>query len=257
MPRPSWKRRTFLWILWTFVPAAYARDYSAIKSAGTVKIATEGAFRPFNYYEGKKLAGFEIELAELLAQKMGLKTDWAAQAFDSLLIGLSQDRYDFVIASHGITEDRQKAVDFADPHYCTGGAIVSHADGPKTKADLKGKTVAVQVGTSYSADVGKIPGVAKMQTFPKDPDAFQALTMGRVDAWVTDKFTALDFLSQHPDAKLRLGDLLFSEKVGMAVGKGNDSLRKELNKAPAQVMKDGSYKKLSMKFFHQDIRCGK
>ncbi len=248
--------------VFTLLPVhAEARSFEEIKKSGTIKLATEGAFKPFNYYEGKKLAGFEIELAELLAKKMGLKTDWVAKPFDSLLIGLDQDRYDMVIASHGITDERRKAVDFTDPHYCTGGAIVSKAGGPKTATDLKDKTVGVQVGTTYSASVGKVAGVKKVQTFPKDPDAFQSLALGRVDAWVTDKFSAMDLMKQHPESKLQLGDLLFSEKVGMAVAKSKDGksseLRNKLNEALAAIMKDGSYAKLSKKYFNQDIRCAK
>lgn len=73
--------------------------------------------------EGKKLTGFEVTLAEALAKELGLKVEWTTQPFDNLLIGLQQDRYDFVIASHGITPQRAKAVDFSNPHYCTGARL--------------------------------------------------------------------------------------------------------------------------------------
>ena len=125
---------------------AQARTWADIQKSGTIKIATEGAFPPFNLMKGKTPTGFEVELAEVLAKQLGLKVQWTIQPFDSLLIGLNQDRYDFVIASHGITPERQKAVDFSNPHYCTGGAIVTRPGGPLTAKALSGKSVAVQVG---------------------------------------------------------------------------------------------------------------
>ena len=146
--------------------SAQARTWDAIKQSGTIKIATEGAFPPFNFFKGKTLTGFEVDLGTAIGKGLGLKVEWVTQPFDNLLIGLNQDRYDFVIASHGVTPERQKAVDFANPHYCTGGAIVSKVGGPKTVADLKGRSVAVQVGTTYLENVQKVSGIGKVSTFP-------------------------------------------------------------------------------------------
>jgi polar amino acid transport system substrate-binding protein len=233
---------------------AQARTWEAIRQSGTIKIATEGAFPPFNFFEGKKLTGFEVDLGTAIGKQLGLKVEWVTQPFDNLLIGLNQDRYDFVIASHGITPERLKAVDFANPHYCTGGAVVSKVGGPKTVADLKGKSVAVQVGTTYLDNVQKVAGVGKVSTFPKDTDAQAALMAGRVDVWVGDKFSALEVVkAQKP--RLQLGDLLFQEKIGMAVKKGNSGLLKELNSSLATVLSNGVYAKLSGQYFGQDIRC--
>lgn len=233
---------------------AQARTWDEIKKSGTIKIGTEGAFPPFNVLKGTQLTGFEIDLANALAKQMNLKVQWITQPFDNLLIGLNQDRYDFVIASHGITPERLKAVDFSNPHYCTGGAIVAKPGGPKTAADLKGKSVAVQVGTTYLANVSKVPGVGDVKTFPKDTDAQAALMAGRVDAWVGDKFTGLDLVKAQK-GKLVQGDLLFSERIGMAVKKGNSGLVKELNSELAKALSNGTYAKISNSYFGQDIRC--
>ncbi len=233
---------------------AQARTWADIEKSGTIKIATEGAFPPFNMTKGTQLTGFEVDLANALAKQMGLKVQWVTQPFDSLLIGLNQDRYDFVIASHGITPERQKAVDFSNPHYCTGGAVVSRPGGPKTVADLKGKSVAVQVGTSYLQNVSKVPGVGAIKTFPKDTDALAALMGGRVDAWVSDKFTGLDAVKAQK-GKIVQGELLFSEKIAMAVKKGNSTLLKELNAELAKSQSNGTYAKISNGYFGQDVRC--
>ncbi|WP_295823277.1 ABC transporter substrate-binding protein [uncultured Deinococcus sp.] len=233
---------------------AQARSWDDIKKSGTIRIATEGAFPPFNVLKGKVLTGFEVDLANQLAAQLGLKVQWVTQPFDNLLIGLNQDRYDFVIASHGITPERQKAVDFSSPHYCTGGAIVTKPGGPTTAAALSGKSVAVQVGTTYLENVRKVPGVGDVKTFPKDTDAQAALMAGRVDAWVGDKFTGLDLVKAQK-GKVVQGALLFNERIGMAVKKGNSGLLKELNAALTKSLSDGSYAKLSGQYFGTDVRC--
>ncbi|WP_034339734.1 ABC transporter substrate-binding protein [Deinococcus misasensis] len=233
---------------------AGARTFDEIKASGTIKIATEGAFKPFNYFEGKKLTGFEVEVGDAIAKKLGLKVQWITQPFDSLIIGVTQNRYDFAIASHGINEERAKVVDFTDPHYCTGGQIVSKSPNIKTAAQLNGKRVAVQVGTSYLSNVQKVKGV-KVKTFPKDTDAVAALVAGTVDAWVSDKFVVLDAQKANPKVKWQLGDLLFQEKIAMVVNKGNDSVTEALNGALADIIKDGTYAKISKKYFNADVRC--
>jgi polar amino acid transport system substrate-binding protein len=169
----------FLGILALGLAFAQVRTFDQIKKSGEIRIGTEGAFPPFNYFDEKnQLTGFEVDLGNAIAKKLGLKPKWIAQAFDSLLIQLNQGRFDFVIASHGITEERAKAVDFTNPHYCTGGIIVSKKGGPKTKKDLEGKVVGVQIGTTYMEAAQKIPGVKEVRTYQKDPEALQDLPGG-------------------------------------------------------------------------------
>src|SRR3954467_8024508 len=136
--------------------AVHARPLDAVRKSGKLVAATEGAFTPFNYFDGAKLTGFEVEVAELLAKKMGLAIEWKTVGFDALLTGLAQDRWDLVIASHGITEERAKAVTFMSPHYCSGGMIVARDASIKTAKNLAGKSVAVQTGTTYLENVQKL-----------------------------------------------------------------------------------------------------
>ncbi len=234
---------------------AQARTLEAIKKDGKIIVATEGQYAPFNFFENKKPAGFEIEVAEAIAAKMGVKVEWKALSFDALLTGLKQDRWDMVIASHGITPERSKAVTFADPHYCSGGVIVAKDAAIKSAKDLAGKVVAVQTGTSYQDNVKKVAKVKEIKNFPQDTDARAALVSGRVDAWVTDKFVALQSQQANPGSGLNMGEFLFVERIAPAVAKGNTALAAEVNKALAAIMADGSYEKISQKFFKEDIRC--
>ncbi len=252
-------KRFALWlgVLALGLSLAQVRSFDAIRRSGEIRIGTEGAFPPFNYFDEKnQLAGFEVDLGNAIAKKLGLKPVWIAQSFDSLLIQLNQGRFDFVIASHGITEERAKAVDFTNPHYCTGGVIVSKKGGPSTAKDLQGKVVGVQIGTTYMEAAQKIPGVKQVRTYQKDPDALQDLLAGRLDAWITDRFVAKEAIKERKlEGTLQLGELLFQERVAMAVAKGNKGLLDALNQALADLMKDGTYAQISKKWFGEDVRC--
>ena len=159
-----------------------------------------------------------------------------------------------VIASHGVTEERAKAVTFANAHYCTGGVIISKDGAIRTGKDLTGKVVAVQTGTTYYDNARKLP-VKDVKNFPQDNSARAALETGHVDAWVTDKFVGKASLAATPGTSLKLGDFLFTEKIAAAVSKGNTGLVTEVNKALATIMADGEYAAISKKWFNEDIRC--
>ena len=232
-----------------------ARDWSVIKSSGTIVAATEGAFAPFNYYEGTKLTGYEVDVAEALAKHLGLKLEWKVVPFDAQLAAVKQDRFDFAIASHGYTKERAKAVDFASPHYCTGGQIAAPKDGPLTVDALKGKTVGVQLATSYFDAAKKLPGVKNVKTYKADPEAFSALKAKKIDAWISDKFVVLETLSKNPDAGIVAGDMVFVERVSLIMRKNNKEFMDTINQALADLTKDGTLKTISEKYFKQDITC--
>jgi polar amino acid transport system substrate-binding protein len=235
--------------------SAQARSLDEIRKDGRIVVATEGQFAPFNYFQGARLTGFEVEVAEAMVARMGLKIEWKALSFDALLTGLRQDRWDMVIASHGITEERAKAVTFTEPHYCSGGVIIAKDAGVKTAADLAGKVVSVQTGTTYMENVKKVSAVKEVKNYPQDTDARAALASGRVDAWVTDRFVALNSLKANPGLGLKMGDFLFVERIASAVARGNTGLAGEISKALAAIQADGSYATISKKWFGEDIRC--
>lgn len=235
--------------------SANARDWNVIKESGTLIAATEGAFFPFNYFEGPKLTGFEVEMAEAVAKKLGLKLEWRVVSFDAQLASIRQDRFDFAIASHGYTEDRARSVDFANPHYCTGGQIAAPKDGPLTVDALKGKLVGVQLATSYYENAKKIPGVQEIKTYKADPEAFSALKAKKVDAWISDKWLIKQTLEKNADSGIVAGEQVFVERVSMIMRKNNADLKEQLNRALAEVIKDGTQAALSQKYFKTDIAC--
>ncbi len=237
------------------LPNAFARDWKTIQASGTLTATTEGSFAPFNYFENGKLSGFEVELAEAVAQKLKLNIDWKPLPFDGQLAAISQDRFDFAISSHGYTEARARAVDFADPHYCTGGQIGAPKGGPLTAAALKGKSVGVLLGSTYVEAARKIPGIGEIKTYKSEPEVFSALLSHKVDAWISDRLLMRATLNRHPEAGVGMGDPLFVERVSMIMHKDNPELRAQLNRGLAEIIKDGTYARLSQKYFQADISC--
>lgn len=242
-------------VLGLAAPALQARPLEAVRKDGTLLLATEGQYAPFNYFQGKQLTGFEVEVAELVARKMGLRPQWKTLSFDALLTGLQQDRWDVVIASHAITDERAKAVTFTAPHYCSGGTIVSMSPALRSVKDLSGKLVAVQTGTTYAAEVQRLPGVKAVKNFPADTDARSALLSKRVDAMVTDHFVAKELLRKAPTAGFHVGDRVTIERIAAAVSLGNRPLADAWSQALQAVLADGSYGQAAQKYFQEDIRC--
>jgi polar amino acid transport system substrate-binding protein len=238
-----------------FACSAYGRDLAAIRQSGQMIVSTEGGYPPFNFFQGGKLTGYEVEVAEAIAAKLGVRIEWKVLAFDAQIPAIAQDRFDAAIASHAITAERAKSVDFTRPHYCSGGQIVSLANGPSTARDLAGKVIVVQIGTTYLEAARKVPGVKSVSTLPKDTDAEQALLAGRADAWITDKFAAKTAAEKNPGARLKRGELLFSERVAMILKKGNTSLKSAIDGALAELNRDGTLARLSQKYFGEDVRC--
>ncbi len=252
-------KRTYHWLISAAVIAAaawlpaQARDLETIKKAGVIQLATEGAFAPFNYFLGTKLTGYEVDVAEAVAKKMGLQIEWKALAFDALISAVRQDRFDAAIASHGYTDERAKSVDFTSPHYCSGGQVVARSGGPKSVADLKDKVVVVQLATTYADAVTKISGVKEVKTLPKDTDALSALMGQRADAWVTDKFVAKNSVAKVGASKLQLGEMVFTEKISFILKKGNPELKAAMSEAVDALKADGTMAAISKRWFDEDI----
>ena len=234
---------------------AHARSLDAIQKDGTLRVATEGYYAPFAYFEGKKLTGFEVDLTELMTQKMGLKLEWKTISFDALLTGLKQDRWDLVISSHGITPEREKQVLFSTPYYDNSALFVGQ-QGKFTSIDqLKGKKVGVQNGTTHQKFItDKHPEIT---TVPYDSyqNAKLDLQNGRIDAVFGDTAVVTEWLKSNPKLAA-VGDKVtdkayFGTGLGIAVRQGNTDLQQKFNAALEKVKKDGTYQTIYNKWFQK------
>ena len=239
----------------TLSQSAHALSLAQVRQAGVLRLATSADFAPFNTITGGRISGFEVELGDLMGKTLGLKTVWTAAPFDSLFAGLDSGKYDAVMASHAVNSTRLKLVDFARPHYCTGGVVLGRLGGPADHKALVGRRVGAETGSTYFAYLRKLPFQKSVQLYPGSEAAIQALAFGKIDAVVTDRFAALAAIRAYPKANLVVGEQLWNERVAAVVGKNNTGLKDALSGALNTLLQNGQYAALSQRYFAQDIRC--
>jgi cystine transport system substrate-binding protein len=240
------------------VTAAFAADdLTQIKSAGAIKIGTEGTYAPFTFHDASgQLTGFDVEIGRAVAQKLGVKAEFVEGKWDGLIAGLDAKRYDAVINEVSVTPARKEKYDFSDPYIASHAALIVRADNTTIKSfkDLKGKKSANTL-TSNFGKIAKDNGaeVVPVQGFNESIDL---LTSGRVDATVNDSLSFLDFKKHRPDAKVKIvaiDDSPDSDKSAILIRKGNPELQAALNKALAEIKADGTYQKIADKYFGKDV----
>lgn len=216
----------------------------------SLTISNDATFPPFEYMDNGKLTGFDVELMEAMAAKMGVTPNWVNTDFKGLVPSLVSRRADIAISAIYITEERQKVVDFSDPYYTGGLVIMTKADNSTISgpADLSGKTIAVQVGTKSVNYLREHHPEAKLVEVEKNDQMFQLVQTGRTDAAVTGKPAALLYAKVNPEVKV-LSEQLTNENYGIAVRKDLPELAGALNKALSEVKADGTYDALVAKYF--------
>lgn len=231
-----------------------ARDLAEIHETGKIVIATEAYFAPFAFYQGDKLTGFEVDIANAMAAQMKLKPEWVNIGFDALLVGLQQDRWDWVVASMTPTPEREKAATWVEPHYCSGMVAVGKPEAV-TRDGMKGKRAAAQTGSVYVDRANRLGIFSSVTNYPQDTNARMAMMTGRADIWLTDSLVALQAAKATPDAGVAISPLLVQERIASAVKKGRDDLARALSQALAQIIADGTYAQISNRWFGADISC--
>lgn len=255
MPLRTLSNVVFVVLLLLKAPETNARSLKEIQASKTLIVATNGTFAPFSFHKAGKLSGFEIDLVESLAKTMGVTVAWKEIPFDATLIGLNQNRYDLVIASHGVTPERSKIVEFSAPYYCSDAVILTTQNGPTKISQLKGQSLGAQVGTTYLKYLETIPDHGEIKTFRSETDTILALTGGRVKAMVGERLAAQTAIKNRPESRLQIGDTLLREKIAMGIQKGNTTLLEAINTALKKVQSNGEYAQLSKSYFGEDIRC--
>lgn len=236
-------------------PAVAGENLDQIKAAGVIKIGTEGTYAPFTFHNAdNKLVGFDVEIGQAVADKLGVKAEFVEGKWDGLIAGLDANRYDAVINQVGITEARKQKYDFSDP-YIVSKAVLIVKDGNeeiKSFDDLKGKTSA----QSLSSNFGKIAEAAGAELVGTDgfDQSIQLVLTGRADATINDSLSFLDFKKQKPDAPMKIAaEKEEADASGIIVRKGDPELVAAINKALADIKADGTYQKIADTYFGQDV----
>jgi len=238
-----------------FVPALAGENLDAIKSAGVFKIGTEGTYAPFTYHNPSgKLVGFDVEIGEAIAAKLGVKPEFVEGKWDGLIAGLDAKRYDTVINQVGITDERKQKYDFSDPYIASKAVLIVRAnnDEIKTFADLKGKKSA----QSLTSNFGKLAQQSGAELIGTDgfDQSIQLVLTRRADATINDSLSFLDFKKHKPDAPVKIAaEQENADYSGIIIRKGDPELLAAINKALADIKADGTYQKISEKYFGQDV----
>ncbi|WP_163970148.1 transporter substrate-binding domain-containing protein [Oceanobacillus halotolerans] len=224
-------------------------EYDLIED-GKLTFAASGEFKPFSYMEGDKMVGYDVAVAEAIAEKLGLEPVQQKAKFSGIVTGVNEGRYDIAVASHTITEERLEKVNFSDPYYYSGPVIYTRPDSDiESKEDLNGKEISVSRGSTYvemaEEYTDNIPQV------DSDVVAIQSLAQGHHDAVITDDITGQTAIDNGLEVENR-GQLGVSEQA-VAVNKEKEKLLEDINEALQEMKESGELQALAEEWVGVDI----
>ena len=215
-----------------------------IQKAGKLVIATSPDFPPFEELKSDgSVQGIEIDLLNIICEKLGVELAIEQMDFDSVLPGVQAAKYDVGVSGISVTEARQKNVLFTDPYCLAAQAIVVNTGSAIAgKADLEGKKISVQTGTT--AESFCMGAGYEVSSYAANSDAETALVTGKVDAWVIDDLTAAEMVAtynaENPDALTILDDAMTTEPYAFAFAFGSEELVKSINEILSGLVADGT-----------------
>lgn len=216
-------------------------------------IGTDPGFKPFEYRQGGKIVGFDIDLAQEIANDTGRQLVVEEMNFDGLIAALQAGKIDMAVAGMSVTPERSQNVNFSNPYYLASQMIVVRDNDQriKSKTDLTGKKIGVQLGSTGDTIVGQLPHVTKIQ-FSAVPAVLQELRSGRIDAAVLDNAPAETYIKTNPDLKM-LDTKLSEENYAIAMRKDRTDLLDQVNATIKRVRQDGTYQRLIEKHFSEPL----
>jgi L-cystine transport system substrate-binding protein len=226
-----------------------------IKAEGVIKIGTEGTYAPFTFHDKDgKLTGFDVEIAEEVANRLGVKAEFIETKWDGMFAGLDAKRFDAVVNQVTIRPDRIEKYDFSDSYIVSKAVLIVHGENNDIKsfADLKGKKSGqsltsnlADLARSYEAELVQVDGFNQ---------ALDLLNSMRIDATINDSLSYLDYKKQRPDAPIKVAaELDTKDESGILFNKGNQELVDAVNKALTDMKADGKYLEISQKWFGEDV----
>ena len=246
------------------VAAVIALGAAGAEAQDKLRLGTEGAYPPFNFYDASgQVTGFDVEIGQALCAKMGAECEVVAQDWDGIIPGLLANKYDFIIASMFITEERKQQVAFSDPYYVAAMTHVAMKDSGITEFTneaFSGMIIGAQSGTTQAAYVQSAYPDADIRLYPTQDEVNLDLASGRLDLQVGDIFPLLGWVNDTEDGACceLIGEPITDPKfvgegVGIAVRQEDNELREKLNAALAEIREDGTYKAINDKYFPIDV----
>lgn len=223
-------------------------ETEAAETNGTLVMATNAEFPPYEFRDGGEIVGIDVEIAAAIAAHMGMDFEVEDIAFDSIIPSVQSGKADFGAAGMTVTEDRKQSVDFSDSYATATQVIIVKDDNAEisTPDDLEGKTIGVQLGTTgdiYASDIAD----ATVEQYNKGFEAVQSLLQNKIDAVIIDGEPAKVFVEQNEGLKI-LDEAFTVEEYAICVKKGNTELLENINEAIAELKENGSLQEIVEKY---------
>src|SRR5262245_60677097 len=213
-------------------------------------VGSDIPYPPFEQGKPGEYTGFDIELMEAIGEKIDRTPEFQDTSFETIFRDVGQGKFDVVASAATITPEREKEVAFSDPYYLSEQAIVVKEGSEITGlADLEGKTVEAQQGTTGLALGKEKANASELRPYPEGPDAINALKAGTVEAVIIDAPVAQNAIEEEGGVEIA-ENVPTEEEYGFAVAKGNTELLEEINQGLEEVIADGTYTKIFEKWFH-------
>lgn len=236
-----------------------ASNTSTAGSSNVLKVGIDDTYPPMEYKDDSGAnAGFDIEVAQAIGEKMGKKVEFVPTAWTAIFSALEAEKYDCIISSLSITDERKKTIAYTKPYIANNQVIVVKAGTTdvKSEKDLKGKIVCVQMGTTSDdacKEFNKVTPFKEYKQYEAMTEALNELKIGRVDALVADVVVAKYFVAKDSKSYTVVDTTLPKEPIGVGCKKSNDKLAGEIDKALDDMRADGTLKKISEKWFGEDM----
>ncbi len=214
-------------------------------------MATNAEFPPYEYRDGENFAGIDVEIAQAIAADMGLELVIEDMQFDSIVPAVQSGKADIGVAGMTVTEDKLQNIDFSIPYTTSTQVVIVTNDSPITSpADLEGKTIGVQLGTTGDNYAGEIEN-ATIERYNKGFEAVQALGQNKIDAVIIDREPAKAFVSENEGLKI-LDEDYTVEDYAIAVAKGNQELLDQVNASITRLKDSGKLQEIIDKYITAD-----
>jgi len=233
---------------------AVAEELDSIKEKGVIRIAMSGAYPPFNFVNDQnEVVGFDPSIGIEIARRMGLEAEIVTTNWDGIIGGLLANKYDAIVGSMTITEERDEVVDFVGPYYTTKRAIFTKPGSEFTSIDQLGDAeVGVTLGETHE-EWARERGW-KVRTYKGLPELLLELENGRVDVIVNDSIAAILAMGEKGQEFETIEFETEEFGAGIAIREGNPALAAEMQAALDEMMEDGTYTEIAMEWIGADIR---
>ena len=230
--------------------AGCKKEDNAATDSDTLIVGTEAGFAPYEFMEGDKVVGIDMDIAQAIAASMGKNLEIKNMDFEGALLAVQQGKVDFVAAGVSVDADRDKVMDFSDDYVNSTEVVVVNASSSTiaTNDDLAGKIIGVQQGNIADFWVENNANAQEIKRYTQFSQAAEDLKNNKIDCIVMDQYPAEDLVTSNPELKILDADPLFQDKYAIAVNEGNKELLDKINAVIKDLKDSGKLDEIVAKY---------